>query len=365
MFRVRYRPQYRLPWIAALVGTLTIAGSAAANIAVVSDGAAGGSALIRLRGDIRRGDAAGFETALAAVERVAATRINDVPFVTLELDSPGGDVVEALEIGRAVSRHFVMTLVRPGRECVSACVFALMAGAVHTPEPGASVGLHRPLLVSWSNMSGSAARAKYDGLMNYLRDYFGALGVSPAAFEIMMRTDSYAMRYFSTEELDALGLRGEGPEWGRLFSAKWSAGTAPPTPPAKAIEAVAPKLPPLDPDYRAIVFMPGAIHPGGDPLHGQVIPKTEFFWSSLDDGVLAPDWRAPDIAAFARNLARAVGALLGPYWWLYALIAFEILRARPWPGDPGARRSSSPMPRLTPFAGAAVSPASAPVSPPA
>ena len=39
--------------------------------------------------------------------------------------------------------------------------------------------------------------------------YFLELGVSEAAYDIMMRTDSYDMRYFDWTELDRFGLRGQ------------------------------------------------------------------------------------------------------------------------------------------------------------
>src|ERR1700727_3043810 len=149
---------------------------ASANVTVLDDGANGGAAKILIHSAIHKGDLAAFEAALDRVSHTAKTEINDTPFITVELNSPGGDVVEAVGIGRVIYQHSAMTLVRPGQECVSACVFILMAGAVHTPT-GAAIGVHRPMLVSWRNMSSSEAHAKYDGLMRYLHDYFVELGV--------------------------------------------------------------------------------------------------------------------------------------------------------------------------------------------
>ena len=120
-------------------------------------------------------------------------------------------------IGRVIYRHSAMTSVRPAQECVSACVFILMAGAIHTPS-GAAIGVHKPMLVAWHNMSAAEARAKYDGLMRYLRIYFRELGVADEAYDIMMNTSYTDMHYFTWWEMDRLGLRGEGPAWRARFA---------------------------------------------------------------------------------------------------------------------------------------------------
>lgn len=269
----------------------------------MADGADGAPAIIRIQSAIRRGDFAAFEAALARIAGVNGTRINDVPFITVELDSPGGDVVEAVKIGRSIYQHFMMTLVRPGQECVSACVFILAAGAVRTPDDRASIGLHRPLLVSWSNMTGDQAHAKYDALMAYLRDYFAKLGVSAAAWDIMMGTDSNGMRYFAPAELDRLGLRGEDPAWEKLYDIKWTAGRPQSLPP-RASYAALPKIADIDESYRNLVFMPGAFHPGADYYAGVTLPKVHFTWQSIDgdEAAAAPGAQIPDPGAVAAGI---------------------------------------------------------------
>ncbi len=305
------------------MGLLCVGHGALAGVSIVDDGSNGGPAKILIQSAIKKGDLIAFENALAKVERTATTRINDIPFVTVELNSPGGDVVEALGIGRAIYKNLAMTMVRPGKECVSACVFIFVAGAVRTPDEGASIGLHRPLLVSWTNISAAEAHARYNGLMNYLRDYFRELGISDRAFDIMMRTDSYAMRYFSPSELSDLSLRGESPRWKQYFSRKLTTEAAANLP-FKSLMPL-PKLPKPDESYRYLVFMPGAYHPGTDYQAGTDLPTPNFTWASLDGEKQTLDWRGPDIRDL-ENLVRRVADLLTPLWWLIALIAFEILR---------------------------------------
>ena len=350
----------RLVWwaIAAIFFACHVGSGALAAVTIVNDGANGQSAIIRIQWAITKGDLQKFESALAIVERTAETRINDTPFVTIELNSPGGDVVEAVGIGLVIYQHSAMTLVRPAQECVSACVFILMAGAVHTPT-GALIGVHRPLLVSWRNMSYSEARVKYDGLMRYLHDYFLELGVSEAAYDIMMRTDSYDMRYFDWTELDRFGLRGEGPGWRARFAKRQAEQSR-----SAAAEgwtaADAPILPKIDESYREVVFMPGDLL-GKDYYAGVNIQRSPFDWESIDMDVQRLAWESPDIIAWLVRLYHAVWDVLEPGWWLVAVFVFELLRGNSarWPDHPSRKRRDQW--RLKPFRPAGVSSASAPV----
>src|ERR1700733_2344170 len=90
---------------AALLLACLMGQGAVAGVTILNDGANGQSALIRIQSAITKGDLQKFEAALDLVERTARTRINDTPFVTIELNSPGGDVVEAIGIGRVIYQH--------------------------------------------------------------------------------------------------------------------------------------------------------------------------------------------------------------------------------------------------------------------
>lgn len=340
------------PFRALCIGAVLTIGctaSVSANVAILDDGSAGGPAKILVRSAIHRGDSPALARALDQVVSTTTARINGAPFVTVELDSPGGDVVEALDMGRAVNSHLAMTLVRPGHECVSACVFVLMAGAVHTPVNGAQIGVHRPLLVSWTHMDAREAHARFNGLMVYLRGYFRELGISDAAYETMMGTDSFGMHYFSSSELDALGLRGDGPTWQRYFATRQAvdAPIARVRPPGSAT-----RLAPVPENYRTVVFMPGDFHSSADYFAGTDIRPTHFVWESLDEGWRGLGWATPDLIAFLTILAYAVRDAFQPVWWLMLVLLLELVRGAylPWPGlDPDGRWADRW--RLKPFRG--------------
>lgn len=329
--------------LASLLGTP----ASAAFVSVISDGADGTSARIAIRSAITNGDLASFRKAIDSVGRTATGRIGGVPFITVELNSPGGDVVEALGIGRLIYQHSAMTLVRPGQECVSACVFIMAAGAVRS-STGAAIGVHRPLLVSWRNMDYRTARAKYDGLMRYIRDYFLYLGVSEAAYDIMMRTDSGSMHYFRWDELEAVRLRGESPEWRSHFVTKPTV-TAQSAAPDRSF-AEAPTLPEIDESYRYVVFMPGDFPPER-AYEGLQIATQHREWESLGEWQPPWDWTAPDIVGFLRAAYDAIWPRVAPNLWLLGLLAFELVRGRhiSWPDSPLARRNNRDQWRLAPF----------------
>jgi hypothetical protein len=70
---------------------------------------------------------------------------------TLRLNSPGGDVLAAMEIGLMVRKEWMRTwssssrfaFANPPRMCASACVLILAAGARRSATE-ASIGVHRP-----------------------------------------------------------------------------------------------------------------------------------------------------------------------------------------------------------------------------
>ncbi len=85
-----------------------------------------------LRGDIAQGDA---RRILPALEREAPRRIT--------LNSPGGSVGDALEIGRAIRAAGIATAVTADAICLSACPYLLAAGVERSVEDGGLVGVHQ------------------------------------------------------------------------------------------------------------------------------------------------------------------------------------------------------------------------------
>jgi ATP-dependent protease ClpP protease subunit len=130
-----------------LFGACTLASQLAfANVTVLHDASApddiGGTILIH--SEIKTGDFTDFQKAADRIRLIEKDTYKPVPLIQVRLDSPGGDVMEAIRIGRLIHERFMHTVVMPERECASACVFILAAGVLRIPTQKAHVAVHRP-----------------------------------------------------------------------------------------------------------------------------------------------------------------------------------------------------------------------------
>ena len=86
---------------------------------------------VTLIGDIEQGDA-------DKLRRIAAS----TAFDTLFLESDGGNLAEALEIGRIVSVSNARTVVINGSTCASSCALIWLAGSPRIAQAEARIGFH-------------------------------------------------------------------------------------------------------------------------------------------------------------------------------------------------------------------------------
>ena len=115
--------------IIALTNTLSTAKAFAADISVAPTGT--DLKLIVFRGEIVQGDADRFR------DIVRTVNIGAVLF-----ESPGGNLLEGLQIGRAIREANFTTGVAPENACASACALAWLGGTTRYMAPTALVGFH-------------------------------------------------------------------------------------------------------------------------------------------------------------------------------------------------------------------------------
>lgn len=89
---------------------------------------------VLLNGTIETGDAKRFEEWLASRPEAPTT---------IALNSPGGDVVDALAIGRLIRSKGFKTLLEPKAICLSACPYVLAGGVERIVSKEAFVGVHQ------------------------------------------------------------------------------------------------------------------------------------------------------------------------------------------------------------------------------
>ena len=144
-------------------------------------------------------------------------------YVVIELASPGGDVIAAIEIGRIFRQHLFWTqVVDFGSGCYSACVLLLAGGAVRTAIAESKVGIHRPRFDAayFANLDADTARKRYASMAASVRSYLEEMGISPRLFDMMMQVSSSSVRFLTQQELEETGLDGTDPAYEEWVNAR-------------------------------------------------------------------------------------------------------------------------------------------------
>jgi len=150
-----------------------------------------------------------------------------VPEVMVFLDSGGGDVDAAMEIGRLIRNRvsvagtadkmqFVLGATvnsplhpRVATYCASACVLILCAAKERLGGP--RIGIHRPYSVRQGPSDQDWMRsAAYASVATKLKDYLQEMAMPAGLFEEMMRVPADGVRWLSGAEQAAFRLSGQG-----------------------------------------------------------------------------------------------------------------------------------------------------------
>ncbi len=125
------------------------------------------------------------------------------------LDSPGGDVHAAIELGRILRRMSNTAVVYPEKVCASACVFVL-AGAVDKMIYG-KVGIHRPYQPNDKIVSPDQQKRFYLQIENEVKEYLDDMNVNPSLWDDMIRISPANIKILKDDELERYGLSGTDP----------------------------------------------------------------------------------------------------------------------------------------------------------
>jgi hypothetical protein len=105
-----------------------------------------------------------------------------------ELNSPGGDVDEALKIGRLFRKYLISTSDGYAGTCASACAFIWFGGVFR----GGTVGLHRPRSIDpmFRGLSPPDASIAYRRVLERIAAYLDEMEVPKSIIELMVATGS-------------------------------------------------------------------------------------------------------------------------------------------------------------------------------
>jgi ATP-dependent protease ClpP protease subunit len=123
----------------------------------------------------------------------------------MHVDSKGGDLHSAMNIGRIIRSHNISAVrVAPDSECYSACVFILAAGEQRVRE--GKIGIHRPYAEKPNKNSESTARW-FDKLTTDAKTYLKEMRVRESLFDDMVSIPPEQMHIFQSDrEMDRYGL---------------------------------------------------------------------------------------------------------------------------------------------------------------
>ena len=133
---------------------------------------------------------------------------NDLSGTTISLDSPGGSVSAAMEVGRLLRMNRMTAFVDPYASCLSACVLIYAGAAARFGyNKLARVGIHQPYLqVPSQKIDAVTVRKDYNTMLLDIRAYLREMNVSERLAYEMMKTPPSSVRYLTAEEQESVGL---------------------------------------------------------------------------------------------------------------------------------------------------------------
>ena len=168
-----------------------------------------------LSGEIQNGDA----------EKVARAFLVAYPFaLQLTLDSPSGNVEEAVRIASLVKALHMTTVAAGGATCASSCFFIFLAGDTRLATGTIDgkmysgslgfIGLHRPYMKSNpANKGGSTeAVSRQHEVMKATSEYLRNQDISQHLIDLMMSRPSNDIYWMTDEDIEQLGSYSPGME---------------------------------------------------------------------------------------------------------------------------------------------------------
>lgn len=121
--------------------------------------------------------------------------------------SDGGDIDTAMELGRLLRRHGLLTMVGKFDQCLSACVFAFMGG--ERRSVAGRLGIHRPFFPF--TVDTPDRQVRFRNLQRVLKDYIDEMDFPPSLYEAVMAVPPEVVHYLSIAELKRYYLDGISP----------------------------------------------------------------------------------------------------------------------------------------------------------
>lgn len=162
---------------------------------------------IRISGPIVTGDAASLRALLRMPEHKDAYETG-----ILELDSPGGDVYEALKIVALMKEWIGTASVEGNAECASACFIIWIGSPMHAQSRVGSnagkIGLHRPYFdkLTYRKDDVEKIARNQSEVMLTMRKFLEGENLSQRLIDEMMRRASNDIYWLTNEDFEEIGV---------------------------------------------------------------------------------------------------------------------------------------------------------------
>jgi len=182
---------------------------------------------IKLEGEIKKGDANKIESLITKINQACGDkRTQTMPRVVLE--SKGGDVDEAMNIGRVIRKYGystkLMMVIRKEDEtygCFSSCVLAFASGVYKDSESGV-LGIHRPFFSTTisKDLTLDQIRMKREKLNETIRTYLNEMDVSTKLLDEMLSIPPEKIKILTKEEKSLYRLEGYDANYDEFTNAR-------------------------------------------------------------------------------------------------------------------------------------------------
>lgn len=131
---------------------------------------------------------------------------------TILLDSPGGSVMDALEIGAIIQENGLATKVAAGNLCASSCPIIFASGAERIASADSAIGVHQIYAATLGETTRDAMAAAGIAMSDAqsttaeITRHLTKSGVDPALWLHALDTPPDRLYYFSAEEMQRLKL---------------------------------------------------------------------------------------------------------------------------------------------------------------
>ena len=152
-----------------------------------------------LSGQIAPGDGARISDQIAARSSAEAPQ-------EIWLDSPGGSVTDALELGRAIRAAGLATNMEAGAICLSACPYVLSGGTERRADAGARIGVHQHYFGENTLLPAFTAVSDIQRGQGLVLRYLDEMGIDLRLMEPALMTPPKEIYLLTREELRDFNL---------------------------------------------------------------------------------------------------------------------------------------------------------------